>query len=333
MRMLSGIVAAQDFTSELVGDDSLSRRPMQRVVTPLSAMGAQISTAAGGRPPMAIRGGPLRGIEYRMPVATAQVKSCVLFAGLQASGQTTIEEPVRTRDHGELALGAFGAEVQHDGLRCSIAGAQPLHAIDATIPGDISTAAFFLCAAALFPGSGLILDDVLLNPTRAAILDFLGSTGLHISVLDVEERHRELSGTIRAQGTPTLRGGHIAGRQTAAMIDELPVLAAIAPFTSDGLAIQDAGELRVKESDRIAVIAENLRVLGAKVDVQEDGLRIPGRQQLHGGEIHSCGDHRIAMAFAVAALRATGDVVIRDAAAARISFPRFFDALEEICQR
>jgi 3-phosphoshikimate 1-carboxyvinyltransferase len=333
MRMLAGVLAAQDFASELCGDASLSRRPMGRVVTPLSRMGAEISTAAGEVPPLRIRGGGLRGIAYRMPVASAQVKSAVLFAGLQAEGETSVEEPVPTRDHGELALRAFGAEVRHDRLRCSIAGGQALRALEAAIPGDISTAAFFLSAAALFPGSNLVLDAVLLNPTRAAVLDFLASMGLRIAMLDVSEHHGELVGTVRAEGSNTLAGGRIAGRQTAALIDELPVLAALAPFTSQGIEIHDAGELRVKESDRISAIAESLRRLGAEVEARPDGLRIPGQQQLHGGEIDSLGDHRIAMAFAVAALRATGDVLIRNAAAARVSYPGFFTALQQVAQR
>jgi 3-phosphoshikimate 1-carboxyvinyltransferase len=332
MRMLAGVVAAQDFASELCGDASLSRRPMQRVVTPLSGMGAGIATGAGGVPPLRIRGGRLLGIDYVMPVASAQVKSSVLFAGVQAEGETAVTEPVRTRDHGEIALRAFGAQVQQDGLRCSIAGGQQLRAIEAAIPGDISTGAFFLCAAALFPGSNLVLDDVLLNPTRAAILDFLAPIGLRIAILDVGERHGELVGTVRAQGTATLAGGRIAGRQTAAMIDELPVLAAIAPFTSRGIEINDAGELRVKESDRIAAMAENLRKLGAQVEVGDDAMIIPGGQQLHGGEIDSHGDHRIVMACAVAALRATGEVLIRNASSARISYPGFFSALEQLAQ-
>jgi len=333
MRMLAGIVAAHSFASELAGDDSLSKRPMERVVTPLTQMGATISTGEGCRPPLRIHGGPLRAITYRMRVASAQVKTCLLFAGLLASGETVVEEPTRTRDHGELALRTFGADLQQDGSEVSIRGGQKLRGVSAAIPGDISTAAFFICAAALFPGSNLILDGLLLNPTRAAILDFVAGMGARISMLEVEEVHGELRGTVRVQGTSQLKGGRIAGRLTAAMIDELPVLAAIAPYTQDGIEIVDAGELRVKESDRISALAQNLEALGARVEVTSDGLRVPGRQQLHGGELQSHGDHRIAMAFEVAALRASGETRIRGAQAAAVSYPAFFSALQALAER
>jgi len=332
MRMLAGILAGQRFTSELVGDASLSRRPMHRVIEPLSAMGASISASDGDRPPLRLTGGRLRAIDYRLPVASAQVKTAILFAGLFAKGTTSVEEPVRTRDHGELALRAFGAELTREPNRASIAGGQPLHAIEAHIPGDLSSAAFFLCAAALFPGSNLVFDDLLLNPTRAALLDVLRSMGVRITVLDLEEQHGELQGMIKVEHDE-LKGARISGALSAALIDELPVLAAIAPYTSDGIEIRDARELRVKESDRIAGVARNLRAMGALVEESEDGLRIPGRQQLHGAELDSAGDHRIAMAFAVAALRATGESLIRGADAARVSFPEFFSVLESISER
>ncbi len=330
-RMLSGILAGQPFTSELVGDESLSRRPMRRIMDPLRKMGAEL-TATDDHLPMTIGGGKLRAIEYAMPVASAQVKSCVMFAGLLAEGETTVEEPLRTRDHGELALQAFGATVRRDGKRASIAGGQKLHAIEAVVPGDISSAAFFLCAAALFPESKLVIDNLLMNPTRAALLDVLTALGLRISVLDVKEHHLELTGAIQVQGG-ALHGLTISGAHSAALIDELPVLAAIAPYTKDGIEIRDARELRVKESDRIAAVAQNLRAMGAEVEEREDGLRVPGAQHLHGAEIDSCGDHRIAMAFAVAALRAEGESVIRGADAARISFPEFFQSLESLVER
>ncbi len=333
MRMLAGILAAQSFASELAGDDSLLRRPMERIVTPLTRMGATISSGAGGRPPLRIRGGPLRGISYRMPVASAQVKTCLLFAGLLAAGETVLEEPIRTRDHGELATRAFGAELRQDGRTVSIRGGQELRAVSAVVPGDISTAAFFLCAAALFPDSNLVLDGLLLNPTRAAILDFVAGMGTRISMLEVEQTHGELVGTVRVQGSPSLKGGTIAGRLTAAMIDELPVIAAIAPYTESGIEILDAAELRVKESDRISALARNLEAMGAKVEATAEGLRVPGRQTLHGAEVDTCGDHRIAMAFAVAALRASGEVRIRGANAASVSYPAFFPALDSLAQR
>lgn len=330
IRMLSGILAGQDFTCELFGDESLSRRPMARIMKPLQEMGARISSQDGGRPPLKITGGHLKSIHYEMPVPSAQVKSCVLFAGLFAEGETSVRESIRTRDHSEIALRAFGAEVQQDGNEAKIAGGQQLHGISAVVPGDISSAAFFLCAAALFPGSQLLVRNLLLNPTRAKLLDVLISIGLKISVVEMEERQGELVGTIQAEGR-CLRGAKLEGATTAALIDEIPVLAAIAPFTEEGVEIRDAKELRVKESDRIAAIAANLRAMGAEVEEREDGLKIPGRQSLHGAEIDSRSDHRIAMAFAVAALRA-GESRIHGAEAAGISFPEFFSTLQSLAQ-
>ena len=333
MRMLAGIVAGQVFASEMVGDESLSRRPMARIVEPLRRMGAKVSaTSAGARPPLKIQGARLKGIDYQLPVASAQVKSCLLFAGLLAEGETWVEEAHRTRDHGELALRAFGAEVRRDRLRAGVRGGQSLQPIDAFIPGDISSAAFFLCAAAMLPGSRLLVDQVLLNPTRAAILDVLTAMGASIRVLNLEEHHGELVGTVRVDGGQ-LRGATIEGAQSAALIDELPVLAAIAPMTSEGVEIRDAQELRVKESDRIAVLARNLRAMGAEVEERPDGLRVPGGQKLHGAEVDPAGDHRIAMACAVAALAASGETRISDPACVAISFPGFFDLLEQVAER
>jgi 3-phosphoshikimate 1-carboxyvinyltransferase len=255
MRMLSGILAGQEFSSELIGDESLSRRPMARIIRPLTLMGAQIESGDGGRPPLHITGGKLRGIDYSMPVASAQVKTALLFAGLYAQGETSVAESVRTRDHGELALRAFGAELKHDGNTVKIAGRQQLRGMDATLPGDLSSAAFFLCAAALFPGSQLTLPALLMNPTRARLLDLLISLGVAISVTQLEESQGELMGTVQVEGR-TLGYLKVAGADTAAVIDEIPVLAAIAPFTAEGIEIRDAGELRVKESDRITAVAE-----------------------------------------------------------------------------
>ena len=332
MRMLSGILAGQGFNSELIGDGSLSRRPMARIISPLEAMGAKIASDDGGRPPLRITGTHLRAIDYTMPVASAQVKSALLFAGLFAEGETRVEEPVRTRDHGELALRAFGAEISQHGNRAGIAGGQKLHAIEAEIPGDLSSAAFFLCAAALFPGSRLLISGLLMNPTRARLLDILILMGVGVSVAELEDKHGELVGTVEVDGRD-LRGAMIAGADTAALIDEIPVLAAIAPYTTTGIEVRDARELRVKESDRIASIVTNLRALGAEVEEYEDGLKIPGEQTLRGAEIDSFGDHRIAMAFAVSALRAEGETTIRRADAAVISCPGFFEALEALSQR
>jgi 3-phosphoshikimate 1-carboxyvinyltransferase len=332
MRMLSGILAGQEFISELVGDESLSRRPMARIIAPLTEMGAEIRAAEGERPPLRIRGGNLHGIDYRMPVASAQVKSCLLFAGLLAEGVTCVDEPLRTRDHGEVALRAFGAEVGRSGGATRIVGGQKLHAIDARVPGDLSSAAFFFCAAALFPGSQLVIDTLLMNPTRARLLDILIGLGVSISITQLEEQHGELVGTVRVEGRK-LKSAEIAGADSAALIDEIPVLAAIAPFTEQGVRIRDAKELRVKESDRIRAVAMNLRAMGAEVEEHEDGVVIPGGQRLHGAEIDSFGDHRIAMAFAVAALRAEGETRIQGADAAVISFPTFFETLESLVQR
>jgi len=331
MRMLSGILAGQDFTSELVGDDSLSRRPMARIIAPLQTMGAKITAQEGGRPPLRITGGRLQAIDYKMPVASAQVKTCLLFAGLFAEGETRVEEPVNTRDHGELALRAFGAEVKTQGREACIAGKQDLHALQATVPGDLSSAAFFFCAAALFPDSRLIISAVGMNPTRSGLLDLLAGMGVRISVTQLEEQHGELIGTVQVQGAK-LKGTTIRSPYTEMLIDEIPVLAAIAPYTSSGIEIRDARELRVKESDRIAALAANLRAMGATVEELEDGLRIPGEQTLRGTEIDPFGDHRIAMAFAVAALRAHGETTIHRADAAVISYPEFYSTLETLGQ-
>jgi 3-phosphoshikimate 1-carboxyvinyltransferase len=332
MRMLSGILAGQDFSSELTGDESLSRRPMGRIIAPLEMMGAKIAAQHDGRPPLHVTGGKLQAIRYNMPVPSAQVKSCLLFAGLFATGETAVVEPIRTRDHSELALQAFGAALNQQGNEVQIAGGQKLRAIEAMVPGDISSAAFFLCAAGLFPGSQLVIEDLLMNPTRARLLDILILMGIGISVTQIEEQHGELRGTVKVEGRD-LKGTTIAGADAAALIDEIPVLAAIAPYTTGGMEIRDAGELRVKESDRIAAIAANLRAMGAQVEERDDGLKIPGDQTLRGAEIDSLGDHRIAMAFAVAALRAEGETRIRGAEAAVISYPGFFDALERVVQR
>jgi len=335
MRMLSGIVAGQKFTSEMVGDESLSRRPMERVIKPLSEMGARIASQQG-KPPLQITGGALKAIEYKMPVASAQVKSCLLFAGLLAEGETRIEEPMRTRDHGEVALRAFGVKLDSksvgQGSEVRIRGGQRLRGIEASIPGDLSSAAFFLCAAALFPGSALTIPNLLMNPTRARLLDILMQMGLRVSVTQIEESHGEMVGTLQVEGGG-LKGTTIAGADSAALIDEIPVLAAVAPYTQQGIEVRDAKELRVKESDRIASVATNLRLMGAQVEEREDGLRIPGGQTLHGAELDSFGDHRIAMAFAVAGLRARGDTLIRGAESAAISYPGFFEALEVVTER
>jgi 3-phosphoshikimate 1-carboxyvinyltransferase len=333
MRMISGLLAAQEGSFTLVGDASLSRRPMERIRRPLEKMGARL-TLTEGHAPIHLAGGALKAIDYTMPVPSAQVKTCVLLAGLQTAGETTVREAVRTRDHSELALRAFGAKLTRTQNSVSIAGPQGLAGFDAAIPGDISSAAFFFCAAALFPGSSLVLDSLGLNPTRAALLDVLTALGAHIGVVHLEEKHAELVGTVQVSGPADgLRSTTIDGALAAQVIDELPVLAAIAPFTSGGIRIRDARELRVKESDRIALVARNLRAMGAEVEEFEDGLDVPGGQTLHGATIDAGGDHRIAMAFSVAALRAEGETLIQGAESAAISFPEFFDLLDMVAER
>lgn len=333
MRMMSGLLAAQQGRFTLIGDESLSRRPMGRIQKPLEQMGARL-TLTEGHAPLTIEGGPLNSIDYTTPVPSAQVKTCVLLAGLQTEGTTTVREAVRTRDHSELALRAFGATLTRTIDSMSISGPQSLHAIEAAVPGDLSSAAFFLCAAAIFPGSGLVLDSIGLNPTRAALLDVLTTLGAHISVLNLEEKHAELVGTVQVTGPAEGLGSTaITGALSAQLIDELPVLAAIGPYTSGGIRIRDAKELRVKESDRIALVAKNLRAMGAEVIEFEDGLDVPGGQTLHGATIDSGSDHRIAMAFSVAGLRAEGDTLIQGAESAAISFPEFFDLLDRVAER
>jgi 3-phosphoshikimate 1-carboxyvinyltransferase len=333
MRMLSGLLAGQHGSFTLIGDASLSRRPMERIRKPLEAMGARISLT-DGHAPLTIHGAALKAIDYTTPVPSAQVKTAVLFAGLNADGTTTVTESIRTRDHGEIALEAFGVKVTRHLDSVSVAGGQALQGVNTVIPGDISSAAFFLCAAALFPDSGLLLDNLGLNPTRATLLDVLATLGAKTSVLNLEQRGGELAGTVQLVAPKDgLTGATISGALAAQLIDELPVLAAIAPYTRNGIRIRDAKELRVKESDRIALVAENLRRMGAEVTEVEDGMDVPGGQALHGAEIDSGGDHRIAMAFSVAALRAAGESMIHGAESADISFPEFFSLLDQVAVR
>jgi 3-phosphoshikimate 1-carboxyvinyltransferase len=333
MRFISGLLAAQEGVFTLIGDASLSRRPMERVRKPLAEMGAQV-TLTEGHAPITIEGRKLHAIDYTTPVPSAQIKTCVLLAGLQTEGTMTLREAVRTRDHSELAMRAFGATLTRSIDSVAISGPQILHGIEADVPGDISSAAFFLCAAALFPGSGLVLDSIGLNPTRATLLDVLTALGARVAVLNLEEKHSELVGTVQITAPEEGLGSTtVSGALAAQLIDELPVLAAIGPYTSGGIRIRDAKELRVKESDRIALVARNLRAMGAEVEEFEDGLDVPGGQQLHGATIDAGGDHRIAMAFSVAALRAEGETLIQGADSAAISFPEFFDLLDLVAER
>lgn len=329
IRMLSGLLAGQPFETVIGGDESLSRRPMQRIMEPLRRMGAVIEAREGKYPPLVIRGGELKPIDYETPVASAQVKSCVLLAGLMADGETTVREPLRTRDHTELALREFGAEIEAGRGWARVKGPARLEPRELTVAGDLSSAAFFLAGAAMLPDSDLILDGVGLNPTRAALVDFLASAGAQIQILDIGVRHGEPVGVLRVRGSK-LTGGVIEKGLAAALIDEIPVLAVLGAVSEEGLTVRDAAELRVKETDRIETVAENLRRLGIRVETAPDGLRVEGRQRFRGGRVTSFGDHRIAMAFAVAGLAADGPVEIEGAEAASVSFPEFWSKLREI---
>lgn len=332
VRLLSGILAGQPFDSTITGDASLCRRPMGRIIEPLRLMGAEIGSAETGLPPLRIRGGNLRAIRYSLPVASAQVKSCILLAGLYADGITAVEEKVATRDHTEIALRQFGAAVRHRGHWIEVEPEPVLEARRLDIPGDLSGAAFFIVAAALVPGSEIALPQVGLNPRRRALIHYLNGAGVSVTVGNESEHAGEARGDLRVCYDPGPLGESlplIQGELTAALIDEIPVLAVLGS-QSGGLAIRDARELRIKESDRIAAVAANLRAMGARVEEHPDGLTIAGRQRLHGAEIQTHGDHRIAMAFAVAGLAASGETRIHEAECADVSFPGFYEALAEI---
>ena len=331
IRMLSGILAAQPFTSRIGGDESLSRRPMQRIIAPLREMGASIEARDGKLPPLTIHGRPLKAIDYTLPVPSAQVKSCVLLAGLFCAGDTIVREPVRTRDHTETALREFGADVETERRVITLRGGAKLAGRELTVPGDLSSAAFFLVAALLMPEANLVIHGVGLNPTRSSLLDFLVSMGASIKVLDLRQTAGELVGDLRVRASK-ISGGVIEGAMTAALIDEIPALAVLGAASSGGLTVRDAAELRVKETDRIAALAENFARMGVKIETFADGFRIEGGQRFHAAELDSVGDHRIAMAFAVAALAADGLCTIADAGAAAVSFPEFFSTLRHIVQ-
>jgi 3-phosphoshikimate 1-carboxyvinyltransferase len=332
IRMLSGILAAQPFRSRISGDESLSRRPMQRIMKPLAQMGAQIQAREDKFPPLEITGGRLRPIEYELPVPSAQVKTCVLFAGLFAEGETVVIEPVRSRDHTEIALREFGADLTVARGRIIIQGRPILTGCPLVVPSDLSSAAFFLAAALLVPGSRLAIRGVGLNPTRSALLDFLVGMGAKIRIPELQSINGELSGEIEVEYSQ-LRGGTISGPLTAALIDEIPVLAVLGAATEEGITVKDASELRIKETDRIQTVVGNLRLMGIEAEELPDGLVVPGRQKFHAARVDSFGDHRIAMAFAVAALGADGESVITHAEAASVSFPEFWDTLAAIQTR
>ena len=337
IRMLSGVLAGQRFTSTITGDSSLRRRPMRRVVDPLRQMGADIRSTDGDRAPLEIRGGKLYGIDYTLPVPSAQVKSAILLAGLYADGLTIVRESVRTRDHTELALREFGANVTVAKDQVRIEPRPKLQPRQLIVPGDLSSAVFLIGAALVLPESSLMLHNVGLNPTRTRVLDFLISIGAAINLASVQSRDGELIGDVSVRHAP-LVGGSISGAQVAEMIDELPMLAALGPFTEKGIEIHDAQELRVKESDRIATLAEGLRQMGARLEEFPDGLRLEGHEsgagtatsKLRGAKVNPQGDHRIAMALAVAALGAEGDTVIKDSECVGVSFPEFFKTLERL---
>lgn len=331
IRMLSGILAAQPFQTTIAGDESLARRPMARIIKPLSAMGARIEAREGQYPPLVIAGGPLQGIDYQMPVASAQVKSCLLLAGLYADGETIVRETTATRDHTEIALAELGADIKTEPRVAKVRGGAELKAKTLVVPGDISSATFFLVAALILPDSELIITNVGLNPTRTAILDFLRYAGAQIKLLKIEQINGELIGNLQVRTSP-LSGGTIEGAMTAALIDELPALAVLGAVSRDGLTVRDAAELRVKETDRISTIALNLQRMGITIETTADGFSIPGRQKFHAAEFNSAGDHRIAMAFAVAALAADKDSSIQNADAASVSYPEFFDTLRSIAR-
>jgi 3-phosphoshikimate 1-carboxyvinyltransferase len=329
IRMLSGILAAQPFRSRIAGDESLSRRPMARIMKPLGEMGATISAHDGKFPPLEIHGGPLKAIDYTLPVASAQVKTCVLFAGLYADGTTSVRESIRTRDHSELALREFGADITRASGVISIEGKPTLRARELVVPGDLSSAAFFLVAAMIVPDSELTLQAVGLNPTRSSLIDFLIAMGADIKVPMIQETGGELIGNLRVRGGK-ITGGLIEKALTAAVIDEIPVLAVLGALSESGLTVRDASELRIKETDRIATMAENFSRMGVTMEVLEDGFHVPGKQRFHAAVVDSFGDHRIAMACAVAALAADGDCMIDNADAASVSYPEFYDTLRSI---
>jgi 3-phosphoshikimate 1-carboxyvinyltransferase len=324
IRMLAGALAGRPFRSVLTGDASLRRRPVERVAVPLRAMGARVTTT-DERPPMAIEGGALRGIRYALPVASAQVKTAVLLAGLQAEGETSVSEPAASRDHTERMLPAFGAAVRRDGLEATVSGGSTLRGTQVVVPGDASSAAFLITAALVLPDAQVELDDVLLSPTRTAFLDVLRAMGGRVEAT-LEATEPEPVGTIVASSS-ALHGTSVDPALVPSLIDEVPALAAAAAFAQGRFSVTGARELRIKESDRIAALAEGLRALGVAVDELPDGLLIEGGRPLHGAALRAHGDHRIAMALSIAALGASGASEIDDPACVAVSFPGFYPLL------
>lgn len=331
IRLMSGLLAGLPFHSELDGDASIRQRPMQRVIDPLTQMGAKIRSKTGnGLAPLEIDGGGLHGVHYRMPIASAQVKSAILLAALQADGETRIEEPQRSRDHTEVMIRGFGGAIGVDGTQIWLRGGQLLRGQDVRIPGDISSAAFFLVAAALIPGSDVTVRNVGCNPTRDGIVEVLRAMGATLELFNERTEAGERVVDIRVAGGP-LRGVDVGPELVARTIDEYPILA-IAGAVAEGVTrFADVKELRFKESDRIAAMTEGLRNLGVKVEDSEDSMTIYGGQTLTGGAVRSFADHRVAMSFAIAGLVSRDGVEIDDPRCAGISFPTFFDLLEQIC--
>jgi 3-phosphoshikimate 1-carboxyvinyltransferase len=328
IRMLSGILAAHPFRATITGDSSLRRRPMSRIMVPLERMGARF-TSDEGKPPLTIVGTDrLKGIDYQTEVPSAQVKSAVLFAGLHAEGMTRVVEPLCTRDHTERALEAFGAQVGRAGTSVAIRGGQRLIGGTFYVPGDISSASFWIAAAAALPGSDVTIEQVGLNPTRTGIIEILRRMGAEVKTVTEHAQAGEPIGIIRVRHAD-LQPTAIAPEEVPGVIDELPVLAALATHGGE-LSVSGAQELRVKESDRISALAEGLRLMGGEIDEQPDGFQVLGRNRLRGGEVDAKNDHRLAMAFAVAALGATGPTVIHDAGSAGVSYPEFFTVLESL---
>jgi 3-phosphoshikimate 1-carboxyvinyltransferase len=331
MRLLSGLLAGRPFHSELDGDASLRQRPMQRVIDPLSQMGARVKSRGGnGLAPLEIDGGGLRGIHYRMPMASAQVKSAIVLAALQAHGETTIEEPQRSRDHTEVMVAGFGGGISLKDSTIIVKGGSRLAAQDVHIPGDISSAAFFLAAAAMIPGSDLVVCDVGCNPTRDGVVEVLRRMGASIELANERFEAGERVADIHVTGGP-LKGVEVGAELVARTIDEYPILAVVAAVAEGVTTFSDVKELRYKESDRIKAMTEGLRALGVSVEERVEGMTIEGGRRFHGGAVKSYADHRIAMSFAVAGLSSAGGVDIDDAACVDISFPAFFDLLAQIC--
>ena len=339
MRILAGVLAGHDLSAELIGDESLSSRPMRRIIEPLELMGAKIEST-GGKPPLKIRGSNKpKSITYTLPVASAQVKSAILFAGLNASGETTVIETSPTRDHTERLFNGFGVPVKTNDLSITLDGPARLTGGAITIPGDISSAAFFIAAAMLLPGSDLVVEGVGLNPRRAAFIEVLRSWGADISETDLRTERNEPVGTVRVRGginsVATTDARILSGSMIPSLIDELPLLALVGTQIPGGIEIRDAAELRHKESDRLATTANNLRVMGAEVQETADGLHVFGPTKLRGAAIDAYSDHRIAMAFSVAALIANGaggETEIRGSESAAVSFPEFYKLLDSLIE-